>query len=282
MYTEPLADIAAQAYDLSAQLCGSCRNLHALWPYMRLSRSSTGVEDKGSTLETNLRTMMVAGLRKILIAGAADTGLLALVARAASSRDLEIVVLDICETPLELCRRLAQKWSLPIDTTRKDLRELEVRGRFDIVLVHGTLQFIPSVDRQDVLTRIRHALRRDGRLLMLFNTSKPSAAEFGEQFHIDYASSLIRDLKRSHIAIPNNERDFHTRLVAHSRQRQLREGAFTTPEDAKHLLGTAGFAISSCGQINVNVVGTASDFVSRLSKRRFLAIAGPVMPSLNG
>src|SRR5215472_6117076 len=38
----------------------------------------------------------------ILIAGAADTGLLALVARATSS-DAEITVLDRCDTPLEMC-----------------------------------------------------------------------------------------------------------------------------------------------------------------------------------
>ena len=82
LYTERLSDLAAQAYQLSDRLCGSCRDLHALWPYIRLSRSSTGVEVEGSRLTQVLRQLIADGRRDVLIAGAADTGLLALVARA--------------------------------------------------------------------------------------------------------------------------------------------------------------------------------------------------------
>src|SRR5690348_3644853 len=113
-YNERLSDLAAQAYQLSGRLCATCRNLHALWPYMRLLRSSTGVEHQGSDLEIALRILIAGGLRKILVAGAADTGLLALVMRAAASNDVHICVLDICDTPLDLCRRLDDDWSLPI------------------------------------------------------------------------------------------------------------------------------------------------------------------------
>src|SRR6476659_3989475 len=137
LYTEHLGDLAAQAYEMSGRLCGSCRDLHALWPYIRLSRSSTGLESEGSELELALRKLVAGGLRKILIAGSADTGLLALVARAGADQGAEIVVLDICETPLEFCRRLASQWSMQIETRRQDLLELEDRREFDLVLIHG-------------------------------------------------------------------------------------------------------------------------------------------------
>jgi ubiquinone/menaquinone biosynthesis C-methylase UbiE len=278
LYSERLSDLAAQAYQLSDRLCGSCRDLHALWPYMRLLRSSTGVEHQGSNLEIALRVLIAGGLRKILIAGAADTGLLALVLRAAANNAVHISVLDICETPLELCRRVAREWSLPIDTLKLDLRVLDVQQQFELVLVHGTLHFIAAADRRDVLNRIRRALRPEGRLVLLFNTSKPSStAEIGDQFHLDYADSIMGELKRLHIALPDDEQSLSRRFVAHSRQRQLREGAFTEPEDVKRLLGTAGFAQLSCSQIKVEVAGKANDFVSRFAKRRFLAVARPGM-----
>jgi SAM-dependent methyltransferase len=162
LYSERLSDLAAQAYQLSDRLCGACRNLHALWPYMRLLRSSTGVEHQGSNLEIALRGLIAGGLRKILIAGAADTGLLALVLRAAANNNVHICVLDICETPLELCRRVAHEWSLPIDTLKLDLRRLDVEQQFELVLVHGTLHFIAAADRHDVLNRIRRALGPGG------------------------------------------------------------------------------------------------------------------------
>ena len=99
---ERLGDIGAEAYEVAGRLCGSCRDLHALWPYIRLSRSSTGLERSGSVLETALRSFIGEGLRKILIAGAADTGLLSLVVRAAGDLDTDVTVLDVCASPLAL------------------------------------------------------------------------------------------------------------------------------------------------------------------------------------
>lgn len=272
-YIECLGDIAAQAYELSGRLCRSCRDLHALWPYIRLSRSSTGFESEGSELELTLRELIGGGLRRILIAGSADTGLLALVARAGADHGAEIVVLDICETPLELCRRLAGQWSMPIETRRQDLLELDDRGGFDLALVHGTLHFISADGRLDALTRIRRTLRPEGRLVLMFNTSKPSTVGIDDNFHIGYANTVLDELKRLRIALPDNEGTIRERLSAHSRRRQLREGSFAAPADAERLLETAGFTLVSSTQVGVKLAGAAQNYVSRISKRRFMLIA---------
>ena len=273
LYIERLEGLAAQAYELSGQLCGSCRDLHALWPYIRLSRSSTGVEDEGSELELALRSLISGGLRNILIAGSADTGLFALVARAGADHGANIVVLDICGTPLELCRRLAKQWSMPIDTVRQDLRELDVSQQFDLVLVHGTLHFIAAEGRLNALIRIRNALRPEGRLVLLFNTSKPSAVEINVKIHIEYAKAVLSELQRLHISLPDNELIMYERLLAHSRRRVLREGAFGEPADANLLLDAAGFKVTGCSETDVKLAGPAKNFVSQISKQRFMAIA---------
>src|SRR5712691_5302773 len=102
-YSEPLRELAAEAYEISGRLCGACGDLHALWPYIRLSRASTGVEARESRLQAELRGFFACGLRDVLIAGSQDAGLLALVARAKEGARGEhpsnITVLDICETP---------------------------------------------------------------------------------------------------------------------------------------------------------------------------------------
>src|SRR5262245_17278920 len=109
-YVEDLPRVAADAYELAGRLCGDCRNQHALWTYLRLSRASTGAERQQSKLEIELRDFLAAGQRDVLIAGAQDTGLLTLVARAGAGLDPNIVVLDICQTPLTLCEELARSW----------------------------------------------------------------------------------------------------------------------------------------------------------------------------
>lgn len=275
LYSERLSDLAAQAYQLSDRLCGSCRDLHALWPYIRLSRSSTGVEDEGSRLTHVLRELIAEGRRDVLIAGAADAGLLALVARAGANQLVNILVLDICETPLELCRRFAGEWSLPTKTVRQDLLELDVGQKFDLILVHGTLHFISALGRVTALGRIQRALRDGGRLVLLFNTSEAPSVNTDDKVHADYATAVLSELKRQRITLPDSEIALAARLSAHSRRRQLREGAFVRPGDAMQLLESTGFNVVSCSEIDFKLSSQTGDFVSRISKRRFMAIAEP-------
>ena len=278
---ERLGEIAAEAYAVAGRFCGSCRNLHALWPYIRLSRSSTGLERSGSVLETALRAFITTGLRKILIAGAADTGLLSLVLRAANDFvlraandfDVDVTVLDVCASPLELCRRLAGQWSIPVRTVKQDLADLDERQTFDLVLVHGTLHFIAGEKRLNVLARIHRALRPNGRLVLLFNTSRPSTIRKDDKLHVDYAESVVNELRRLGIPLPDSESEFIRRLSDHSRQRQEREGAFASPGDAEQLLETAGFEIIGCSE--VETTHSAQMFTAHISKHRFMAIAEP-------
>ena len=270
---ERLGEIAAEAYAVAGHFCGSCRNLHALWPYIRLSRSSTGLEHSGSVLQAALRAFIGEGLRKILIAGAADTGLLSLVLRAADDFDVDVTVLDVCASPLELCRRLAGQWSIPVRTVKQDLADLDEQQEFDLVLVHGTLHFIAGEKRLNVLARIQKGLRPNGRLVLLFNTSRPSTIRTDDKFHVDYAESVVNELRRLAIPLPDSESEFIRRLSDHSRQRQEREGAFANLGDVEKLLETAGFEIIGCSE--VETTHSAQMFTAHISKHRFMAIAEP-------
>lgn len=270
---ERLGDIAAEAYEIAGRLCGSCRNLHALWPYIRLSRSSTGLERSGSVLEMALRSFVREGLRKILVAGAADTGLLSLVLRAADDFSVDVTVLDVCDAPLELCRRWASRRSIRLETVKQDLADLGEWQAFDLVLVHGTLHFITAEERLNVLARIHSALRPRGRLILLFNTSKSSMIGKNDKFHVEYAQSVVKELRRLAISLPDTESKFVRRLSDHSRQRQEREGAFANSDDARRLLEAAEFSISACRE--VETPRSAQTFTSHISKHRFMAIAEP-------
>ena len=187
---------------------GDCRDLHALWPYARLTRASTGVEQSQSGLEAQLRTFFDLGLRNVLIAGAADSALLAHVARSGARHEIKIVVLDICDTPLELSRRFATQWALPVETMKQDLFNLDLAHRFDVVLMHGTLNFIAADGHAQVLRRLHRAMRPGGRLLLLFNTSRPPAADPAVESRAEYADFILSELRRlEHSAAGSRSRD---------------------------------------------------------------------------
>ncbi len=273
LYTESLAEVAAEAYAQSSHLCGSCADLHALWPYIRLSRTSTGSESEGSDLEVALRDLIGNGRRRVLVAGSADSGLLALVARAGAPHPEEVVVLDICETPLELCRQFANKWSIQIATRRQDLRQLDDQSKYDVVLVHGTLHFIRA--GRQARSACAHSARAAaaGATCPDVQYEQPVHRRDRRQFPPCYADSVLGELRRLHVALPDSEATLRTRLSAHSRRRQLREGAFAKAADVDLLLNEAGFEVIRCDQVGVKLAGSAQSFVSHISKRRFMLIA---------
>jgi SAM-dependent methyltransferase len=273
-YIENLRDIAARAYGLANTMCGSCRDLHALWAYIRLSRMSSGTEGKGSLTQARLSEFMARGLRDVLIAGSQDTGLLALAANA-GQRAGTITVLDICGTPLALCRALAEEWSLPIETIERDLRgDLGLERRFDLVLVHGTLQFIDAPDRLRALAGINRALRPGGKLVLQFNTSRRIAAEDAERTRMDYANGVLAELEKLDIPLPDERETMRRRLIAHAERREQREGSFAEPGVVERLLAAAGFEVEECTAMDVNVAPSGGSMMSAFAKWRFMAVAG--------
>jgi SAM-dependent methyltransferase len=166
---------------------------------------------------------------------------------------------------------------LPIETIRQDLRDLQIERRFDIVLVHGTLHFISADRRLDVLKRLQRAIRPGGRLVLLFNTGQAVVAGLARESRTGYASWVIDELSRLDVPLPESETAFRARLDAHSQRREAREGAFAQPSEVEGLLEAAGFKVDDCSEIGVKLTQPVESFVSKISKRRFVAVARPIV-----
>jgi SAM-dependent methyltransferase len=273
---EDLPRLAAESFELSGRLCRSCADMHALGPYIRIARGWGGVEPPSSPLQSRLAELIAAGRRKVLIAGSQDTGVLALVARAAAGRSPEIAVVDRCATPLELCRRFARHWSLPIETVQQDLTDLAMPESFDTILVHFTLHHIPDQDRADVLARLAHALRPSGRLLLLFHTSRSVEPDLGLESSEDFADWAIEELERIPVALPQAREAFRARLRARAQDHAERQGAFREPEDVDALLAGAGLRPCERHEIGLKRAHPMQDLIEKIKRRRFLVIAAPI------
>ncbi len=213
-FNEDLRQLAAEAYGIARGRCGSCMNFHVLWPYLRLAKASGGDVDEPLFRGALIR-LLSGRNQKILIAGAADTGLLAVVARAADSSP-EIIVVDRCDTPLELCRRFAGHWSLPVKTLHVDLAQLNVTTTADVVVAHSLLQFIPADRRLDVLSRLRQSLLPGGRLVIVFRTSARIEGSLLQEYRESYSRHLIETLEKMNIVLPEGRDDFRRRVDEYS------------------------------------------------------------------
>ncbi len=270
-FDEDLPALAAEAYGLSAHLCGACRDFHALWPYRRLTRMVGAVESGGAELAVALADLFAAGQRRVLIAGAADTGVLALAARAGARHPIDVTAADACATPLELCRRFAASRSLPLETVQLDLTTITAEREYDVVIAHSLLQFIAPDRRLDLVVRLARSLRRGGRLVVVFNTGQPLAADALPGYRRDYASWIVEALGRMNIPLPAPEAEFRARFASF----QSREGSHAGAEEVDDLLRSGGFSNIRRTEIGNPLAAPFGSLVSTLSKRRFLTIAEP-------
>jgi len=270
---ENLSVLAREAYQISDRLCGDCRNFHSLWPYLRLAKASGG-DVSEPLIGSTLKQLLLKGDRAILVAGCADTGLLAVVARSAAP-GTKITLLDRCMTPLELCRRFAQHWSLSIETIHCDLMNFSARSCYDIAFAHALLQFIPSEFRMDVITRIRQSLRPNGRLLIAFRTSSHIEGALLHEYQDSYRKNIIEQLESRNVELPEPRKEFYRRLEEYSEERRKREGAHQSYEEVEELLKAAGFEIESINPIESEQSDPFRRFAAKIQKKRFVAIARP-------
>jgi SAM-dependent methyltransferase len=272
---EDLPRLAGEAFQLAGQLCASCRNFHALWPYVRLSRASGAAEGSRSVIEPLLAQHFALNRRHVLIAGAADTGLLAFVARVGAGCGVHIHLVDQCGTPLELCRRFAQRWLLPIKTTQQDLADFDAKAEFDLVFVHSLLQFIAADRRAQFVSRMQRALRPDGRLIMLFRVGQRIAGDLLPAYRAGYVKWILGELERLNVPLPESSEAFGIRLNAYALAHETREGAMGDPREVMDLLEHAGFAIEKLVPVEPSLSVSFQQFESKLSKRRFVVVAKP-------
>jgi SAM-dependent methyltransferase len=85
---------------------------------------------------------------------------------------------------------------------------LEVKDRFDLALVRGTLHYIPPDRRVDVLTRLRQALRPAGVFVLLFNTGSRVLGELSSEGRRSYATCVIEELQYLDVPLPEEREAF--------------------------------------------------------------------------
>jgi SAM-dependent methyltransferase len=172
---EPILESASLARELAGRLCQrdpetgeNCSWYHGLWQYLRLLRLVATPEHHADFYRDALDSVANdSSAPRLLIAGAADYSMLAHVLALCSERKLEpeLVVTDLCETPLMLNRWYADRAGRPISTHRCDILQYPDAPPFDAVCTHSFLGRFSPVERQELVKKWRQLLRPGGRVI---------------------------------------------------------------------------------------------------------------------
>ena len=172
-YGEDLLSAAHRARELSARYCGGCRDYHALFLIERLFGSVGKIPDReqladlaGEVARKN------KDFRRVLIAGSADTGILSTIVCGLRRHapnvvdEVEFIVADACQTPLELCRDYAKNNGIHLTLSLCDLTSDQVAFNADLIVQHGLLSFLSPNEHAATLQRFVKWLAPDGKLIV--------------------------------------------------------------------------------------------------------------------
>ena len=167
---EPLNRLARFSWDWAPLLCNpdhGCCDYHRCWSLVRLFQKKGALPAGMNFFYRELSTLVESDRRRVLISGAADTGLLALVCTIFKELDAtpEIVIVDRCRTTVTQNRIMADYLGLEADIRHEDVRKLDC-DQVDAVIAHSFLRFFPEPARQQVVNAWGRVLRPAGKVLM--------------------------------------------------------------------------------------------------------------------
>ncbi|MBT5040130.1 MAG: class I SAM-dependent methyltransferase [Rhodospirillaceae bacterium] len=174
---EPLLTSAPLAKNAAETLCHrstksgpdeDCAWYHGYWQYLRILGIVATPERHADFYARALGGLAASGqYRRILISANADYAMLAhlLLAYGEAAKNLSITAMDICETPLMLCKWYAERHGIEIETEACDILEWQTEKRFDLIVTHSFLPMLPAAARQALMTKWRQVLRPGGKVV---------------------------------------------------------------------------------------------------------------------
>lgn len=283
---EDLAHMVWRMSELAPSLCGDCAEYHLRFA---LTRSISSV-DKSVAVD---RPLLIKHIQRIvseparppdghvdiLIAGAADTGVLATCAHAVAvlgeplfSR-CRFILLDRCRSPLVLSAEFAGRHGVSLRTIEADLTAVTEDFAVDLIVAHSFLRFLDRPQQIALLKKFSSWLKPQGRIIVSQSIRPKGAAHLGKEVR-RLGSNL--DLVRAAIAsgrikLAPEAEPVLRRMYALDHDHLARRGDLASADELRVLLIEAGLREHS-----IDVI--AHDFPSiekdKLTRVRAVAVFG--------
>jgi SAM-dependent methyltransferase len=195
---EDLPKLARFSFDHADALCDvahGCKPYHKTWSYLRLFERGGALPVGEAFYREELKQVVARAGTRVLLSGAADTGLMALVVKVFAELGVapDITLVDRCGTVIEQNRLFTETLNLKAEFFVGDICDF-CADPFDVIFAHSFLLFFPDTAKIGVLARTwRRLLKDDGIVLSS-----------------DYMSTSLDAVKRSRIS----EDELEGRLAA--------------------------------------------------------------------
>ncbi|HEX8620176.1 MAG TPA: hypothetical protein VF911_21530 [Thermoanaerobaculia bacterium] len=204
---EPMLTTAPVAHALAPVLCKGdyvanedCSWYHGIWQYLRILNMVSTPTWHGTFYVDAVEAALNERAGKILISGAADYSTLAHVVWGRDKTNCAdacaIEVLDLCETPLLLCRWYAKYVDTTVATVKADIVKLDAGDTYILIVTDAFLTRFDATQRRDVVKAWHRLLRSGGRVITTIRLEPDLRAHFAIA-SIDQADDFRARARRS-------------------------------------------------------------------------------------
>ena len=178
-YAEDLDANLQLVRELAPVHCTECGGYHLARAHKRLTApDALDRPEMILAVRDRLALHEAPGPFEILIAGCADSNLVATAAEAVSMAiPAHYTVLDHCRTPLAVCEAYANRHGLMLQTKQVDMGAPAGTFAADVIVVHSLLRFIPPLQHLATMHALRRWLKPGGAMIfshrLIEGTSEP-------------------------------------------------------------------------------------------------------------
>jgi len=276
---EPLMKSAPIMSALSDFFCNgdhvdrdNCSWYHKAWQYLRiLDLVSTPTWHPRFYLESLKKILMKDENINVLISGAADYSMLAYVIHACSQVGAicNIVLLDLCETPLQISKWYAAEVDFPISTEKIDILSYDRLNFFDCVVTDAFLTRFNQQDKKNVLEKWRDLLKYNGIVITTLrldpeirqNESENATYQEVEQFSNKAAklAKMLHDIDVKPIEVENLAREY---------AKNIRSYPVRNIEETINLFNETGYIIEFCEEVKVKGEMNETTYIEVIARKR--------------
>jgi SAM-dependent methyltransferase len=181
-----------------------CDWYHGFWPYLRLLDVVGSPFRHARFFRTALAPLIETGdYGRVLVSGAVDYVMpaVAIDIYRGLGAPLDLTVIDVCETPLALCRWFAERRGVPLAAIASDILDYDRPESCDVICTHSFLgMFAPEPRR--ALVRRWHRLLRPGGVVATLVRLRPGAGADRVGFTAGEAEAFVAALVRKAEAVP--------------------------------------------------------------------------------
>lgn len=282
---EELAQNARRFSELAPYHCAGCADYHIRSAVHRCAGPPKSVFDRPELIRLMRKTIDDTSLRldrmiDIIIAGSADTAVLATCAHAAVTLGTSILarcrftVIDRCATPLLICAEFAARHGLQFQARHSDLLSASKPCNADLIVTHSIFRFIERADQAPLLKRLGSWLALHGRLvfsnrLLLDDEGAEAKDEIRKRRAANKA--VEEALAKGLLQLSEPAETILGRLERSIADSEGRPGEFRSPAEVEALVRQSGLALISLDCLAWEFAIGPGDLMRR---RRVLAVLG--------